>query len=69
MTAIKNLYLRMQKKSTRNKTQAVTGNNPDWLFKELGVYSDDPNIDKKINDELIKYLEQLGSKKTEIKLR
>jgi len=52
----------MQKKSTKNKEQPDSGENGIWLFKDLGIYDEDPEKDKKINDELIKFLESKGYK-------
>lgn len=55
-----------QKKVTRNKEQPVSGENGIWLFKELGIYDEEPEKDKKNNEELIKFLSQLGVKKATI---
>lgn len=56
----------MLKKSTRNRREKSFGENEIWLLKELGVYDEDPEKDKKINDELMKFLQQQGLKKAKI---
>jgi hypothetical protein len=55
-----------QKKDTKNKKPQSVAENPNWFLKELGVYSDDPVIDKQINNELLNFLRYLGLKKAEI---
>lgn len=55
-----------QKKNTRNRRTKSIGENEIWLLKYLGIYDEDPEKDKKINDELIKFLSQLGVKKATI---
>ena len=59
----------MQKKSTRNRKVKSVGENETWLLKELGIYDEDPEKDKKINDDLIKFLESKGYKRPKIKFR
>lgn len=58
-----------QKKNTSSKMKQSSGENGIWLLKELGVYDEDPEKDKKINEELIKFLSQLGVKKATIQFR
>ena len=38
------------------------------VFKDLGIYSEDPEEDRKINEKLIKFLESQGYKMPEIKI-
>lgn len=57
------------KKDTRNKKQPLIGENSDWLFKELGVYDDDPEKDRKINNGLIKFLKSKGIDLPKIKFK
>jgi hypothetical protein len=59
----------MQKKSTRNNNRPSVGENEVWLFKELGIYDEDPEKDKKINDDLIKFLESKGYKMAKLKIK
>lgn len=57
------------KKDIKNKKQNSVCEDQVWLFKELGVYSDDSVIDKKINDELLKFLNKLDVKLAEIRFK
>ena len=50
----------------KEKKHTAIDENTDWLFKELGIYDDDPEKDKKINEELMKFLQQQGLKKAKI---
>lgn len=38
------------------------------VLKDLGIYSDDPEEDKKINEELSKFLESKGYPRPKIKI-
>ena len=66
MITFKYLYSRMRKKAERNKNQRSFSENSTCLAKELGAYHEDPIIDKKINEELLKFLLQQGLKKAKI---
>jgi hypothetical protein len=59
----------MPKKSTRNNNRSSVGENEVWLFKELGIYDEDPEKDKIINDALIKFLESKGYKMAKLKIK
>ncbi len=39
------------------------------VFEDLGIYSSDPEMDKKINDELISFLKSIGCKPARIKIK
>ncbi len=39
------------------------------VFEDLGIYSSDPEMDKKINDELKSFLKSIGCKPTRIKIK
>lgn len=39
------------------------------IFKDLGIYSDDPEEDKKINQALIKFLDSQGYKRPKLKIK
>ena len=58
-----------QKKNTRNSGTLALGENGIWLFKELGIYDEDPEKDGKINEELIKFLASKGHKRPKIKFK
>jgi len=59
----------MQKKNTRNSEPQDIGENGIWLFKELGIYDEDPEKDKKIIDGLIKFLDSKGYKIAKLKFK
>jgi len=60
-------FSQLLKTSTRSKKDHILGENATWIFKEFGVYDEDPEKDKKITEELILFLKSHGWKPARIK--
>ena len=55
-------------KNTKNKISKTYRLDNTWLYEELGIYSSNPEKEKKIKDELKSFLKSIGCKPASINL-
>lgn len=62
-------FLKNLNPSTKKKVRSRNVEGNIAVFKDLGIYSDDPEEDEKINQDLIKFLESQGYKMPKVKIK